>query len=156
VLPNGELPRNRDHILIDVQGCPHRMMLPHHRITGGLPASIIRPPGNRANRFALTSVGCVGSLGLAIWAKTHVVVVPAEAHAWRHSKSWPHPRRLPELLTMRRETPKDPRHDRSLSGERRAALALLDGRRGSFSFRFSRQLDGVIIPRKGQAEPATT
>jgi hypothetical protein len=131
VLPSGELPRNRDHILIDVQGCPHRMMLAHHRINGGLPAS-------------------------TIWAKTHVVVVPAEAHAWRHSKSWPHPRRLPELLTMRRETLKDPRHDRSLPGEHQAALALLDGRRRSFSFRFSRQLDGVIIPRKGQAEPATT
>jgi hypothetical protein len=65
VLPNGELPCNHDDILVDVQSCPHKMMLPHHRITAparpysstGLPASTTRPAGNRATRFALTSVG---------------------------------------------------------------------------------------------------
>lgn len=65
MLPNGELPRNRDDILVDVQGCPHKMMLAHHRIRGhpysspGLPASTTRPPGNNAKRFALTSVGSI-------------------------------------------------------------------------------------------------
>jgi cation diffusion facilitator CzcD-associated flavoprotein CzcO len=33
VLPSGELPRKRDHVLVDVQGSPHEMMLAHHRIT---------------------------------------------------------------------------------------------------------------------------
>jgi hypothetical protein len=33
MLPNGELPRNRDHVLVDVQGRPHKMMLAHHRIS---------------------------------------------------------------------------------------------------------------------------
>jgi hypothetical protein len=32
VLPNGELSRNRDDILVDVQGRPHKAMLAHHRI----------------------------------------------------------------------------------------------------------------------------
>jgi hypothetical protein len=76
VLPNGELARNRDHILVDVQGRPHVMMLAHHRISGhplqrssptavipysstGLPASTTRPPGNRAKRFALTPTGSI-------------------------------------------------------------------------------------------------
>jgi transposase InsO family protein len=43
VLPNGELPRNRDDILVDIQRCPHKMMLAHHHIkvysSAGLPAS---------------------------------------------------------------------------------------------------------------------
>ena len=33
MLPDGELPRNHDDILVDVQGCPHKMMLAHQRIT---------------------------------------------------------------------------------------------------------------------------
>lgn len=32
MLPNGELPRNRHDILVDVQGRPHKMMLAHHHI----------------------------------------------------------------------------------------------------------------------------
>lgn len=32
MLTNGELPRNRNDILVDVQGRPHKMMLAHHRI----------------------------------------------------------------------------------------------------------------------------
>jgi hypothetical protein len=32
LLPDGKLPRNRDDILVDVQGCPHNLMLAHHRI----------------------------------------------------------------------------------------------------------------------------
>jgi len=48
VLPSRELPRDRDDVLVDVQGCPHRMMLAHHRIRSiptlpGLPASTTRP-----------------------------------------------------------------------------------------------------------------
>jgi hypothetical protein len=46
VLPNGELPRNRDHILVDVQGRPHRMMLAHHRISSH-PYSSTGPTGER-------------------------------------------------------------------------------------------------------------
>jgi hypothetical protein len=32
MLPNGELPRNRDHVLVDVQGRSHKVMLAHHHI----------------------------------------------------------------------------------------------------------------------------
>jgi hypothetical protein len=50
MLPNGELPRNRDHILIDVQGRPHSMMLAHHRIIRYLLPPLALPGAVRAAR----------------------------------------------------------------------------------------------------------
>jgi hypothetical protein len=42
MFPNGELPRNHDHILVDVQRCPHRLMLAHHRISVRFAAGLLR------------------------------------------------------------------------------------------------------------------
>jgi hypothetical protein len=69
-LPNGELPRNRYHILIDVQGRPHKVMLAHQRISETPPLAYRRAPidrqttmqsGSMQSGFALTSVGSISS-----------------------------------------------------------------------------------------------
>lgn len=51
MLANGELPGNRDDILVDVQGCPHKMMLAHHRIRSRVrpsPPPVLNVPADRA------------------------------------------------------------------------------------------------------------